>query len=177
VVFWSGLYTPTANLLSNIEFDVANFLLQTSAILALPLVLGMLCNGYAPAFAARIRKPLVVLSSLILLAIIALGTMKYWDSFLVLGVTLIGLVVVHNACAFTLGNLLARLGKLRVADRRALTYEVGIQNSGLGIVILLTQMQGLGGAAIVAGLWGTWHIIAGLLLVCAFRVADRLQRC
>ena len=58
-------------------------------------------------------------------------------------------------------------------SRRALTFEVGIQNSGLGIVILLTQLGGLGGAGVVAGLWGTWHIIAGLILVGLFRLNDR----
>jgi len=50
-----------------------------------------------------------------------------------------------------------------------LTFEVGIQNSGLGIVILLTQMGGLGGTAAIAGLWGVWHILAGLVLVVIFR--------
>ena len=56
------------------------------------------------------------------------------------------------------------------AATRAITFEVGIQNSGLGIVILLTQLGGLGGAAAVAGLWGAWHIVAGLVLVSLFRL-------
>ena len=58
------------------------------------------------------------------------------------------------------------------ASARSLTFEIGIQNSGLGIVILLTQLEGIGGAGIVAGLWGIWHIIAGLLLVSFFKWKD-----
>lgn len=176
VLFWSGLYPPTSALLSSINFDALSFLIQTSIILALPLALGMISNRYAPRFSAAIRQPLVFLSSLSLLAIIIFGTLRYWDTFLALGVALIGLVALHNACAFGLGNALARLGGLRVVDRRALTYEVGIQNAGLGIVILLTQMQGLGGATIVAALWGSWHIVAGLALVCVFRLSDYRRR-
>ena len=115
----------------------------------------------------------MLISSSSLIIIIVVGISKYWSTFLVTGVTVLGIVLVHNACAFSLGNLLARLNKLPVADQRSLTYEIGIQNSGLGLVILLTQMQGLGGAVIVTALWGTWHIIAGLVLVAIFRGSDR----
>jgi BASS family bile acid:Na+ symporter len=103
------------------------------------------------------------------------GGARYWSEFISIGVGLLGLVALHNALAFLVGNMLARMGRVSIADRRALTYEVGIQNAGLGIVILLTQMGGLGGAAVVAGLWGTWHIVAGLVLVMIFRVADKLS--
>lgn len=172
VIFWTGLYSPSANLLASIDFNVARFLIQTAFVLALPLVIGMLCNRYAPVFSAKIRTPLVVLSSLGLIIIIVAGVSKYWDAFLVTGVTVLGVVVVHNTCAFGLGNLLGRMGKLAVADRRSLTYEIGIQNSGLGLVILLTQMQGLGGAVVVTAIWGIWHIVAGLLFVGLFRGSD-----
>ncbi|MFQ3243520.1 MAG: BASS family bile acid:Na+ symporter [Arenicella sp.] len=175
VIFWSGLYPPTAELLSQIEFDAISFLLQTSVVLALPLVIGIAVNVYLPRLAAAIRQPLVWLSSTTLLVLILVGGARYWSDFVLIGVSLVGLVALHNALAFLLGNMLARLGGVSIADRRALTYEVGIQNAGLGIVILLTQMGGLGGAAVVAGLWGTWHIIAGLILVMVFRVADKLS--
>ncbi len=173
VLFWSGLYPPTAELLTRIDFDAISFLIQTAIILALPLVLGVACNVYLTKLATLIRRPLVVLSTALLIVIIVSGSARYWDAFVSIGVGLIGLVALHNACAFALGNGLARLGRVSLADRRALTYEVGIQNAGLGIVILLTQMGGLGGAAVVAGLWGSWHIIAGLVLVMIFRTTDK----
>lgn len=173
ILFWSSLYPPTAQLLTHIDFDAIEFLIQTAVILALPLILGVVCNVYFPRVANLIRRPLVVASTLALVLIIISGSTRYWDSFVSIGLGLIGLVALHNALAFALGNTIARLGRLSTADRRTLTYEVGIQNAGLGIVILLTQMGGLGGAAVVAGLWGTWHIIAGLMLVFYFRLVDQ----
>ncbi|MFT5573589.1 MAG: BASS family bile acid:Na+ symporter [Cryomorphaceae bacterium] len=173
IVFWSSLYPPTAELLTSIQFDVLSFLIQTSVILVLPLALGMFCVHYFERFSAMIRRPLVTVSSILLLVIIVTATIKYWAVFVVLGAGLVGIVAVHNALAFIVGNSVARIAKADVPSRRALTFEVGIQNSGLGIVILLTQMGGLGGAAAVAGLWGSWHIIAGLVLVAAFRFSDR----
>jgi len=174
VLFWSSLYPPTAQLLTKIDFNEISFLLQTTVVLALPLVLGMVCNMYLPSIAKAVRRPLVIVSTAVLLLIIVSGSARYWNEFTSIGLSLLGLVAVHNALAFALGNGVARLGHVSVADRRALTYEVGIQNAGLGIVILLTQIGGLGGAAIVVGLWGTWHIIVGLILVGIFRTADRL---
>ena len=54
-----------------------------------------------------------------------------------------------------------------------MTFEVGIQNSGLAIVILLGQLKGQGGAAALAVVWGIWHLMAGALLVALYRFADR----
>ena len=50
------------------------------------------------------------------------------------------------------------------ADRRAVAIEVGIRNAGLGLVLIFSFFGGLGGMAVVAGVWGFWDIIAGLAL-------------
>ncbi|MBT8115399.1 MAG: bile acid:sodium symporter, partial [Arenicella sp.] len=173
ILFWSSLYSPTAMLLTTINFEATAFLVQTSIILAAPLVSGMLCSALLPAFSARIQRPLISLSSLLLIAIIVFTFFRYWEVFVILGASLLGIVALHNALAFVCGNLIARFCSASVRDQRALTFEIGIQNSGLGIVILLTQLGGLGGAAAVAGLWGTWHIVAGLGVVALFRYSDR----
>jgi BASS family bile acid:Na+ symporter len=51
---------------------------------------------------------------------------------------------------------------LEKRDVRAVSIEVGIQNSALGLVLIFGFFEGLGGMAIVAAWWGIWHIIAGL---------------
>ena len=49
-------------------------------------------------------------------------------------------------------------------DCRAMSIEVGIRNAGLGLVLIFSFFNGLGGMAVVAGVWGFWDIIAGLIL-------------
>ncbi len=169
IVFWCSLYPPTRDLLTQIEFDPASFLLQTSLILVLPIALGMLIVQFFPKIAKKIQSPLVMLASIGLLGIIVTTLSRYFEQFLTIGLSLLLLVAVHNALAFLLGFLSARLTGADHPAAKAMTFEVGIQNSGLGIVILLTQLGGLGGAAAVAGLWGVWHIVAGLCLVMLFR--------
>ena len=170
VVFWSSLYSPTARLLQEIAFEPWRFLVQTTIILGLPLLLGSFINSRVPVLAKKLSRVFIGLGTGLLVLIIVIAMMRYWGPFLSLGFGLIGIVVMHNACAFLLGYGLAKSFDLVSLDRRALTFEVGIQNSGLAIVIILSQLGGLGGAAAVAGLWGVWHIVGGLMLVAFFRL-------
>ena len=172
ILFWSSLYPPTRSLLTKIDINVAEFLVQTLIILALPLLLGMLLRHFAPKIAERIQTPLAIVSGLGLLAIILIASSRLYPVFMALGIGLFVLVICHNLLAFGLGYLSARMIKADRASRRTLSIEVGIQNSGLGIVILLTQLGGVGGAGAVAGLWGVWHLIAGCSLALFWRWKD-----
>jgi len=173
ILFWSSLYPPTDNLLTEINLDVPQFLLQTLIILAVPLTIGMGVAKLAPNIAAKLQKPLAVIAALGLIAIIITACLKYMPVFLAMGMAIFWIVLLHNGLAFLMGYMAGVITKADVRSRRALTFEVGIQNSGLGIVILLTQLGGLGGAGAIAGLWGTWHIIAGLILVAVFQWSDK----
>jgi len=173
ILFWSSLYPPTRSLLTEINLDIVSFFVNTLIILALPLLLGMVLAHFAPKLAGRLQKPLATVAGMGLTVIIVGALYKYLDLFLQIGISVFGLVIIHNGLAFLMGYLAGVLTKADIPSRRALTFEVGIQNSGLGIVILLTQLGGLGGAGVIAGLWGTWHIIAGLGLVAFFRRNDR----
>jgi len=172
ILFWSGLYAPTRALLSEINIDVANFLVQTLIILALPLLIGMLVRHFIPKVADKLQTPLAILSGLGLLAIILVASARFFSIFIALGANLFILVIAHNLLAFGLGYISARLINADKPSRRALTIEVGIQNAGLGIVILLTQLGGVGGAGAVAGLWGVWHLIGGSALAGFWRWKD-----
>ena len=87
-----------------------------------------------------------------------------WAHFLKYVGAVFGLVLVHNALALTLGYTAAFVARLEEQDRRAVSIEVGIQNSGLGLTLIFTFFNGLGGMALVAAWWGIWHIIAGMTL-------------
>src|SRR3990167_8604123 len=83
--------------------------------------------------------------------------------------SLLLIVVLHNLCALLLGWGSARLSGLADFDRRALTIEVGMQNSGLALELIFTQFGAQPDMALIAALWGTWHIVSGLLLVALWR--------
>lgn len=172
ILLWSELYPPTAELLDTIEFDRVSFILQTTMMLAAPLTLGMVAANYKPAAAERIRKPLALFGAGVLAYVVVSGVLSFWP-LIVAGWMLIYIpVAAHNAAAFALGAGAGRLLGANDAQRRSLTFEVGIQNAGLAVVLLLAQLKGLGGAAAIAAAWGVWHFFSGGLMISLFRYLD-----
>ena len=175
ILFWSHAYEPTATLLQTLDVSPAVFLAQTTFLLAVPLILGMVVAAKAPDVAQRIRKRTTILGVSVLVGVIIYG-IAYFFPILFPALSLLGgIVVLHNAVAFVTGSLAGRILSRDRATRRALTFEIGIQNSGLALVILLSQLKGLGGAAAIAAVWGVWHLISGGILALFFRQVGTSQ--
>jgi len=162
LALWGARDPGIAALLTDVALDPGDMVMTIGLILGLPLILGMMVASRKPKIAQRLRRPMRWLSLLFLGMFIVGALVKNWADFIVHIGSIIGLVTLHNALAFTLGNLLGRAGRMVQADRRALTIEIGIQNSGLGLVLIFTFFDGIGGAALIAAWWGVWHLIAGL---------------
>ena len=164
IAFWGQLYAPTREILNRVEIDPVQIAITVSLMLVLPLILGIYLNSRQPKLADRVRRPMQNLSMLIFLAFVVLALAANWSFFLQFAPYVGGLVVVHNAIALAAGYGCASLAGLSDYDRRAVTIETGIQNSGLGLVLIFGFFDGLGGMAVVAALWGIWHAISGLCL-------------
>lgn len=164
LAFWAGLNPATAPLLHRIDVSPFEVLLTVLYILGLPLVGGLLFARRFPGLADVLHRPFKVLSVGALLFIIVAAFAGNFSIFIAhMGIILLA-VLPHNALAFASGYIAARAARLEAADVRAITIEVGIQNSALGLALIFQFFPGLGGMTIVAGFWGVWHIIAGLSL-------------
>ena len=176
ILFWSNSYEPTSKLLQTLDVSPWLFLAQTTFLLALPLALGMIVAAKAPDVASRIKRRTTILGTSVLAGVIIYGIIYFWN-ILIPVLSVVGLIVLmHNALAFATGAAAGMFLSGSSTTRRALTFEIGIQNSGLALVILLSQLQGLGGAAAVAVFWGVWHLLAGSLIVALFRTWDHKRQ-
>lgn len=164
IAFWGSLYTPTAEILRATRIDPVQVAITVGLMLVLPLILGMVLKVHRPALAARLRGPMQVLSMVIFVAFIVAAIAANWAYFLDYAPVVAALVIAHNAVAMGAGNLVARGARLSAFDRRSLTIETGIQNSGLGLVLIFGFFGGLGGMAVVAAFWGIWHAVSGIAL-------------
>jgi len=173
ITFWGSLNPDTATILRDVHLDPVSLLVTIFTILGVPLVVGMTVAARRPAFAARIRRPMKALSLVFFAAIVLLALHANWDAFLTYVGVVMGVVALHNATALALGYGAARAVGLPGRDARAVSIEVGIQNSGLGLTLIFTFFGGLGGMALVAAWWGVWHIIAGLAVAALWAVVDR----
>jgi BASS family bile acid:Na+ symporter len=160
--FWGSLYPPTSEILQKVNINPFDVFETIVIILGIPLILGMLTNHWRPKTAALFSKVLKPLSITIFVAFVVIAFTKNYDLFTEYVHLVVIIVFFHNAIALFSGYTIGRLGNLSLPDRRTLAVETGIQNSGLGLLLIFTFFDGLGGMAIVAGWWGIWHIISGL---------------
>ena len=182
---WGTLYCRFAavkNDIPTLEIPFAEMLEQIVLILGIPIILGVIVSRYIPRVAKALAKPSQVLSILLFLTMVVVSVNKVltgldstWAVYAAL-LTALLVVIIHNASVLGLGYSGASLMKVAPADRRSLTIETGIQNSGLGLVLLLnpaifdpTVWHNNGGMVIVTALWGVWHIISGLTVASIFR--------
>jgi BASS family bile acid:Na+ symporter len=173
IIFWADLIPSVASLIGEINLNVMHFLSQTILILGLPLLAGMWVAVKHPSLATKVGPVLRNASFAILIFFIIAMALNNKEILLDFGIIILPLVILHNTLALILGNVVGRMAKGGSASTRAITFEVGIQNSGLGLVILLSQFDGLGGAAMVTATWGLWHVISGLLLSSYYRQRDK----
>lgn len=176
LTFWGGLRDDTAALLSSVALDPLELLGTIAALLVLPTVLGMATAARLPRVATALRRPWRVGSILSFLAFVAVAFHANYDAFARFVGVVFAPVAIMNAFALALGWGTAWLAGLRVADRRAVTFEVGIQNSGLALVLVFAFFEGLGGMAVIAAWWGLWHLVTGFALAATWARDPRSGR-
>jgi BASS family bile acid:Na+ symporter len=159
---WGGLNPGTAKILKAVALDPLQMLLAVFLLLGLPLIAGMSVGHRFPRFVERAHGP-VKLFSIVVFGLFVLGALAAnWRYFLDYVGFVVLAVFLHNGVALLTGYYFARFSGLPERDRRAVSIEVGIQNSALGLVLIFNFFDGLGGMAIVTAWWGIWHIVSGL---------------
>ncbi len=161
---WGSLYSGAADLVIPISIDAWEMMKTVFILLGIPIVLGMWFSYKFPETTKRIVKPLKIFSIIAFMGFIVAAFTSNFKFFLSYIHLILLIVFVHNLLALLTGFSLASLFGLPKPDRRTLTIETGIQNSGLGLVLIFNPnlFDGLGGMAFVAAWWGIWHILAGL---------------
>lgn len=163
-VLWASLYGPTKEIINSFSISPMDMFSSIFLMLGLPLVAGMFVRSRMPRFAARFNQLMMKLSIVIFIAFIVVMLANNFNVFIEHVGAVVIIVILHNTTAICIGYFASRLFKVAERDRRAIAIEVGIQNSGLGLVLIFTFFSGLGGMALVAAFWGIWHIISGLTI-------------
>ncbi|MEO2267075.1 bile acid:sodium symporter family protein [Pseudoalteromonas sp. YIC-656] len=174
-MLYSSLNPETRELLQVIQVPSSSIFAIVALVLGLPLILGLLAGRTFPELARKVEPFFRIVSLVTLFAFVAIALTKNWEQFKLGASIFILAVVAHNALALTIGWLSARLMQLPKADVRAITLEVGLQNSGLGLGIIFTFFSDLTGMAVIAAAWGIWHLISGLGLCLTWHLKDKAQ--
>ena len=173
---WGGLYAPSAEILRAVHIDLWEMVRLVALLLAIPLAAGMAVGQWKPRLAARLARHFKTASLLFFIALVGLALWQDRDVFAEYVGLVFGIVLLHNFLALLTGYSAGRFMRLPLADRKTLTLETGIQNSGLGLLLIFTFFDGLGGMALVAAFWGIWHLVSGLLIAGLWGLPARKQQ-
>ena len=162
--FWGNLHPITQGLMQTISLDPWVMLKDIVILLGLPLAAGMWVSHKYPVWAKKAEVPMKRFS-MVVFALFVVGALgANFKHFLQYVQFVVVVVLIHNGLALVTGYTLSTALKLSERDRRAVTFEMGIQNSGLGLILIFNLFNGLGGMAIITAWWGVWHIVSGLTL-------------
>lgn len=161
---WASLYEPTNIILRDIHISLWEVFKIIGLILGIPIILGMTVRYYREKLADKISYWIKGFGILFFSGFVLVAFAMNFEKFIAYVHLVVILVFFHNAFALTGGYGLASLFNLPEKDRRSIAIETGIQNSGLGLLLIFNFFEGLGGMALVAAWWGIWHVVTGLTI-------------
>lgn len=186
--FWGKLYLNFAGnrslgTLPELEIPLGDIFQSIFIIMGIPLIAGILCGQYLPKIAKVLKKPLQHLSIIVFIAMVVIIFKGNFDVFMQAIQYIFLIVLLHNLLALGIGFSASTIMKLPYKDRRTITIETGIQNSGLGLILLLNPnifpevgaWANNGGMLVITAWWGVWHIISGLTLAFVWRLRGRKE--
>jgi BASS family bile acid:Na+ symporter len=172
---WGKLYlsyytaSDAGSYLAPIEIELAQVVQTVVILLGIPVLAGLLFNQYLPKITQKITQPIRKISVIIFITYVIILLSANFYYFIRYIHLIFIIVLIHNELALATGfSMASALGLSRV-DRRSVTIETGIQNSGLALVLIFNPKifppeLHLGGMAYIAAWWGVWHIVSGLIL-------------
>jgi len=166
-------FAPVAHEIPTLVIPLWDVFKTIFILLGIPLTLGILTSRFLPRIADTLKKPLQWISIFFFIAMVVLSFTGNMEAFLKCIKYIFLVVLIHNLMALGIGFFTGTVFKVPRKDRRTLTIETGIQNSGLGLVLLLgtslfSNFPPHGGMLVITAWWGIWHIISGLTVATFF---------
>lgn len=173
ITFWGSLYEPTAQLVKQVALDPKEVMMTVIFVLGIPLLVGLVLRAQFPKIALKLQGWLKYMSALFLAVLIIGAFIANFDNFIKYFDYVVGVVVLHNLIALGSGFIMGSALKVPYRDRRSITIEVGIQNSGLGLALAFEFFGGLGGVTLICAFWGLWHTVSGSIIAIIFSRIDK----
>jgi BASS family bile acid:Na+ symporter len=164
VAFWCGLNPVADDLLRDVSIDTWGMATEVALLIGLPFAAGLAVAWRRPAVSDAARRFVEPAALVLLLLIIVAGTAgqvgTYFDYVAIVALA----IVLQNAISLAVGYGTGRGLRLPEPAVRTMTFELGVRNTGLALVLALGFFGDLGGVAFVAALWGLWDVTTGLVL-------------
>ncbi len=161
---------------ATVDVNVWAMFLSIIQVVIVPIVLGFAINHFFPRTAERTADFLPFVSTLAIVAIVGAVVSANAARLMESGVLVIVVVVLHNVLGYVLGYGAARLMKMSATKCRAVSIEVGMQNSGLATSLATVHFAQYPLAAIPGAVFSVWHNVSGAILANFFLRQKKKER-
>ncbi|SUA55636.1 bile acid transporter [Oligella ureolytica] len=163
----SPFLTPAVFFLLASEWIDINAVAMFKSILQIvlvPIFLGLIVRSVLGKKAESYGEvmPLVSVIGIVLIVAFVVGASK--DRIIESGLLIFAVVVLHNGLGYLIGFFAGKVLGLKYADQKAVSIEVGMQNSGLGVALAGLHFAASPVTAVPSAIFSFWHNISGPLL-------------
>ena len=145
----------------SVNVDIVGMLLSILWVVILPIVVGLIVKWLWPNFTKKATDYLPAFSSIAIATIVAIIISANANKLLAGGLIIVLVVILHNLCGLSLGYLIGRLLGLSEEKKRAISIEVGMQNSGLASSLATIHFAAYPLATIPGAIFSVWHNLSG----------------
>lgn len=171
------LLTPLLTLLyagQRINVDVVSMFLSIIKVVLLPIVAGFVINHFFQDASQKVVRIMPLVSTTAIVAIVAAVVSANSANIFASGLLILAVVILHNLLGYATGYAVGKLLKLDRTKCRAISIEVGMQNSGLATTLAATHFAQYPLATIPGAVFSVWHNISGAILANIFaRTAEK----
>jgi len=171
------LLTPAITYLllrTSVHVDIISMFVSIIKVVIVPILLGFIINKFFGKYTQKAITVLPMISVISITLIVAAVVSHNAEKILSTGLVVFVVVILHNLCGYGCGYLLGVVLKLPVAKKKALSIEIGMQNSGLATSLAGTAFPDLSMATVPGAIFSVWHNISGAILANIFRkISDK----
>lgn len=153
----------------SVNVDIVGMLLSILWVVILPIVVGLVVKWIWPNFTKKATDYLPAFSSIAIAVIVAIIISANASKLLAGGLIIVLVVMLHNLCGLSLGYLIGRLLGLAETKKRAISIEVGMQNSGLASSLATIHFAAYPLATIPGAIFSVWHNLSGAAVAYLYR--------
>ena len=138
-------------------------------VVLIPIGLGMLINHFIGEKTERVKDLLPTVSVTAICLIIAAVVSHNSEKIMTTGAVIFVIVILHNVLGYLCGYLIGVLFKMDMPRKKALSVEIGMQNSGLATTLAASAFPDLAMATVPGAIFSVWHNISGAILAGIYR--------
>lgn len=159
---------------AKVDVNMVSMFMSIIKVVIVPIAAGFVINHFFSRFTEQVVETLPLISTTAIVAIVAAVVSANSAKILTSGLLIVGVVILHNLLGYATGYTVGKLLKLDSSKCRAISIEVGMQNSGLATSLAATHFAAYPLATIPGAVFSVWHNISGAVLANLYaRTADR----